>query len=91
MVASNINEPRSVLGRGEKNKLLGSRKTKSAGPLDILAGFYEKIGALETKAAGRQSTEDSTQINLEAARQAEKARVRMDTWKAEQYARLVRA
>jgi hypothetical protein len=86
-----MNEPRLVLGRGEKNKLLGSRKTRSAGPLDVLAGFYKKIGALETETAGRQSTADSAQINLEAVRQAEKARVRMDTWKAEQYARLVRA
>ena len=71
--------------------MIGSRKTKSTGPLDILAGFYKKIGALETQTAGRKSSGDSKEINLEAIQQAEKARVRMDTWKAEQYVRLVRA
>ena len=68
--------------------MIGSRKTKSTGPLDILAGLYKKIGALETQTAGRQSSADSKEINLEAIRQGEKARVRMDVWKAEQYVRL---
>jgi hypothetical protein len=71
--------------------LLGSRKTKSTGTLDVLASLYKKMGALETRAVGRQSGADSKERNLEAVRQAEKARVRMDTWKAEQYVRLTRA
>ncbi len=91
VVATDIIEPCSTLGRGEKNKLLGSRKTKSAGHLDVLFGLYKKIGALETQNAGGQSSTDSKEINLEAVRQREKARVRMDAWKAEQYIRLKRA
>ncbi|MDA4128797.1 MAG: hypothetical protein OK422_05045 [Thaumarchaeota archaeon] len=71
--------------------MFGSRK-KSAGQLNVLAGLLGKIGgALPTQTGATQSGADSKKINLEAIRQAEQTRVRMDSWKAEQYLRLKRA
>lgn len=91
VVASDIIERCSTLGRGEKNKLIGSRKAKSAGQLDVLAGIRRKIGALQTQMGTQGAGAGSREINLEAIQQAERARAVTERLRAVQYACLKRA